>query len=609
MINVRNDAGLNRLSQEISASLPNQNLCDLTIEAISHDLFGYRIERQETVIHIYYQERNHFFAALGQLLANPSMEGHASHPLFNRLGFMLDAARNAVPKVETLKQWIRLLALLGYTYLEIYVEDVMEIHHEPLVGHMRGKYSIEEIKELDQYAQDFGIELVPCIQTLAHLEGIFRHPEYKKIHDIDDILLVDNPLTYAWIDHVLSTTKEAFSSKRINIGMDEAWKLGLGRYLALNGYQDRLNIMHQHVEKVLKLCDKHQYQPSMWADMYFHLAGGGYHQKMVNFDSNLKNRIPQSVQLIYWDYYHSDERDYHQKYHSLKQLTSHYAFAAGAWKWIGFAPHNRFSIQTLKPALRAAFKQGVRDVMITSWGDNGGEASHFSILPTLIHVAITNQRFLKPENMKNRYAKMLTAYPFDELLDLDLPNLLSLKKPYTYSNPQKYLFYVDMLMGHRMIEQNQEQARIYLKHSQRLSRLAKRNSPYAYLFVTLSRLCAILSKKIELTVKIKTEYANRNQIMLNSLVKQAIKLSKEVRKFHQVFQNQWNKENKPFGFEIHSYRMGGLAQRIESIANTLADYVEKTLASIVELDQPTESLSVENPVLNQFHQIISYNKI
>ena len=46
-----------------------------------------------------------------------------------------------------------------------YTEDTYEVEGQPYFGAYRGKYTKDEIKELDAYASMFGVELVPCIQT------------------------------------------------------------------------------------------------------------------------------------------------------------------------------------------------------------------------------------------------------------------------------------------------------------------------------------------------------------------------------------------------------------------------------------------------------------
>ena len=73
----------------------------------------------------------------------------------------------------------------------------------------------------------FGIELVPCIQTLAHLHNALKWPEMSKIRDSADILsrIRKKPIS---IEKLLISVKENFSTSRVHLGMDEAVMLGLG---------------------------------------------------------------------------------------------------------------------------------------------------------------------------------------------------------------------------------------------------------------------------------------------------------------------------------------------------------------------------------------------
>ena len=87
---------------------------------------------------------------------------------YEHFGVMLDMSRNAVMKVSRVKQMMDYLAKMGYNTLSLYCEDTYEIKSQPYFGYMRGSYTGMEIKEIDAYAKSKGIELVPCVQTLAH---------------------------------------------------------------------------------------------------------------------------------------------------------------------------------------------------------------------------------------------------------------------------------------------------------------------------------------------------------------------------------------------------------------------------------------------------------
>ena len=85
---------------------------------------------------------------------------------FDSLGFGLDVSRNAVMRVECIKEYIDVLASLGFDAFMLYMEDVFELAGYPYFGYRRGRYTLEELKEIDDYAYSLGVEVVPSVQTL-----------------------------------------------------------------------------------------------------------------------------------------------------------------------------------------------------------------------------------------------------------------------------------------------------------------------------------------------------------------------------------------------------------------------------------------------------------
>ena len=133
----------------------------------------------------------------------------------NHLGVMIDVSRNSVMTVDALKRFIPLLKKMGYNTLMLYTEDTFEIEDEPYFGYMRGRYTKAELSEIDAFAASLGIEVIPCMQTLAHLPAALR---WKKIPvDYDDIRLVDDERTYELIDRMFASLSSAIKSRTIHI--------------------------------------------------------------------------------------------------------------------------------------------------------------------------------------------------------------------------------------------------------------------------------------------------------------------------------------------------------------------------------------------------------
>jgi hypothetical protein len=582
------------------------------IECIKHSTLSTNIIRHKSYIKIYYFEKHEVFFALNQILLHINQDSYNLKftPKIKSLGFMVDCARNAALKIDTLKKLIVNLSLLGYSYLGLYLEDLLPLENEPLFGYMRGQYTQEELTDLVDFGLAYGIEIRPYVQTLAHLPNIFKHQIYHTIQDQHDILLVDEPKTYIFIEKMIVAAKTIFKTNNINIGMDEAWQLGLGKYLTKNGYHNRLDIMLKHLDKVNQICQKHHIEASMWADMFFHLKNGKYLSEEKTDFTDIKHLVPEEIKLIYWDYYQLDKQKYVNNLQSLNSLSQNIGFAGGAWKWLGLAPLNEFSMFTMKEAIEACVSSNIDQVTLTAWGDNGAEASIFSILPTIVEVA--SLHFEQSINTSDTL-KLLTKYSLSQWLALDKLNQLYSSKIHRPVNPSKYLLYEDLLMGHPKIYVDMSYKEIYHEISQTLKPLINVESSYSYLFKTLYQLSKVLETKSTLSLEIYHAYKNNNFKALASYKEVINLLIHDIEMLFDSFKMQWYQENKMLGFEVQTYRFGGLILRLKEIVNILEQYLNHKINKIVMLDIRELTTKREDDIyegciyFNQFGHYFSLN--
>ena len=61
------------------------------------------------------------------------------------------------------------------------------------------------------------------------------------------------------------------------------------------------------------------------------------------------------------------------------------------------------------------------------------------------------------------------------------------------------------------------------------------------------------------------------------------RLEESVSRFTEAFEYQWNKENKPYGLEVHQYRLGGLVARIKACKKRIYQYIDGEISEIPEL--------------------------
>ena len=506
---------------------------------------------------------------------------------FSRIGVMLDCSRNGVMNLPTLKRWIDLIKDFGYNTLLLYLEDTYEIESRPYFGHLRGKYTQNELKEVDDYAFSKGIEVIPCIQTLAHIDTIFQWSEYKKICDCNDILLVGEEETYLLIDDMLKTLSKTFRSRCVNIGMDEAHMLGRGKYLDKNGHRKNSDLMLEHLSRISGLAKNYNFELTMWGDMFFRfLNNGKYYGKNTDVPKEIKDRIPDNVNLVYWDYYSLEKEHYDREIKAHKGVKDGIWFAGSLVSWNDFVPDNTFSIKACRSAISACAENGVSDIFFTIWGDDGAECSPFSLLPSLYFAAcfakgITDQNIIKKGFKEN------TGIDFDSYMLLDLPNTPNDDEPFiefeTYV-ADKYLFYNDCFLGKYDDTIREGDAAAYKLAAERLATV-NTTPEYGYIFETISLLCKVLSIKTDIGMRTRKAYLKGNINALEQIVTDYSEMIKLTEKFYDSFCYRWMYENKPQGFEVQDVRIGGLIQRMKHCRKRLTAYLRGELSKIEELEE------------------------
>ena len=498
------------------------------------------------------------------------------------LGVMVDCSRDAVYTVGALKKYISLLAKMGYNSLQLYTEDTYEADGEPQFGYLRGRYSKAELKELDAYAKGVGIELIPCIQTLAHLGGITRWQEYGSITDTGDILLAGEERTYELIGHMFQTCAECFTSRRINIGMDEAHMVGLGAYLDKHGYRDRFAILSEHLKRVCAIAGQYGFRPMMWSDMFFRLANNGaYYCSGSEIPQSVIEAVPENVELIYWDYYSRDKAHYDGMIRAHQQFRNKLVFAGGAMSWIGFAPNNRFSIEACRAAMQSCAENGVDDVFITCWKDDGAECSLFASLPALF-CAAEAARGNADEAASEKKFRKITGADMRTFLAMDSVNLCGGEGG--MNNPSKYMLYSDPFLGIFDKTAEGHGGEEFAAVGKAL-KAGEKNARFGYIFKTLAALCDVLEIKYTLGIRTREAYRRKDKDALGTIAGEYKELEKRLDKFYKRFAEQWERECKPNGFEKHDLRLGGLKQRVRHCRKRLRKYCAGELRSLPELEE------------------------
>ena len=498
-------------------------------------------------------------------------------------GTMLDCSRNAVMTVDSVKQWIDITADLGYNMLMLYTEDTYEIKEQPYFGYLRGRYSQAEIKEIDAYCAQKGMELIPNIQTLAHLNTITRWPAFAPMIDQKDFLLVGDEKVYEFIEQMIATVSKTHTSQYIHVGMDEARGLGRGKYMDIHGICNIAQMFVYHIKRVADIAKKYGKTILVWGDMFHTLMGPGKHLDLPeDFDRTICEQIPENVEIVWWEYDKPYVEFYDGRIKSHNRIRENSWFTGAFRSWHGLTPHNAYSLKHIKSVMAACQMNKVRDLFFGTWGDNGAECSKYALLPSLFYAAQLYKGITDEAQIHKAFEeKFGIAWEHYMLLDLpDSPNGLD----DGLYNADKYLLYNDPFMGVMDSTLDGTEGAGFAEAARKLGEVPM-DHPFAYLFATQKALAEVLAIKANLGTRTRQAYHAKDKAALAAVIADYEALDAKISAFYEAYKTQWYKENKGIGFEVQDARIGGLKQRVLHCKEMLMNYESGVIDRIDELEE------------------------
>ncbi|MFA6928768.1 MAG: hypothetical protein WCT05_00465 [Lentisphaeria bacterium] len=530
---------------------------------------------------------------------------------FETYAVLYDCSRNPVLTVDYAQHWLRRLALLGYNMMMLYTKDAYQLPGETYFGYMRGAYSVEEIKAMDVVAQALGVEMIASIQALGHLEPILRWPAYAHIKDTDNVILVDHEESYQLIRKMLTFWSEALSARRIHIGMDETHDLGRGRFQDLHGKQDAFELYNRHLSRVCQICNELKLKPMIWSDMYFRLGNKdlNYYDLNSNIPAEVKAAIAPEAQLVYWDYYHREEEFYRKMLQLHRGLGKKpVVMASGVWTWVKLWYDHEITTATVRPCLKACRKEGVKEMIYTMWGDDGGYCEFDSAFAGLAWAA---DEAFNGESDDERIEKFFsgvfgTSYK-RQLIASDL-NITVSKTDMSVENRKRHgappwhlnaamVLWDDPLMGIVWHEYRAFQSTVWEEYLPSLQRImdelnSHRNNDWNAGHIDHAWHCAnVLLQKTQFRLQLCQAYKKRDQAELQTLSEAKVDaVLAALDGFCQSFRRQWLRSYKYDGLEVMQIKMGGLKERYRETSRRIKELLDGTIVSIPELEQNPDTI-------------------
>lgn len=568
---------------------------------------GFTLLRMTTGWRVHFARPCDAYRALGLLLANDSPHGNLSQDCAHEsLGVMWDLSRNAVLRREAWEALFQKFALLGINVVQLYMEDVYEIPDEPFFGYARGAYSAEELRGIDEYGHQLGIEIIPCIQTLGHLEQVLQWPPYHDYADVPGVLMVGEEKTYQLIRKMLDQVASCFRSRVVHIGMDEAHGVGSGNYLRKNGFRPPFEIFTDHLYKVVGMCRERGLQPMIWSDMFFRIGSlkNDYYDREAIIPEAVISRVPSDVELVYWDYYHSEPAFYEEWIQKHRCMGKEPIFAAGAWTWGRFWAYTPLWRKTIAAGMKAARAQKLAKTLLTIWGDDGSEFHPASVLPVIQYFAewaytgepddkALERQFaiISPGSSLGRY---LQASQIDEVPAVQGKSTF----PVNYS---RWILWHDPILGFYNGQITADLPAHYSKLAEILNHPDTEDDEIQF----AGKVARAVALKAELHLKARPAWEVGDLAEIKRLRSKVLpECLRAIQELWRAHYNIWMQWNKPFGWEVIEYRYAGTHARLKRLQKLLAECERNAVAAIPEWGRGLSSahLRAEDCYFN-YHQV------
>lgn len=549
-----------------------------------HDpaLPGHVIERSGGVATVRYGRLSQAGRAVGTLLAGLGEDG-GSEPAFETLGVLLDCGHNCSVTTAHFRMWLRRLALLGYNTAMVYTEAGYELPGFPCFGYHRGSYTVEELRELDDYAATLGIEMIGSIQALGHLEQALKWGPCAGLRDTEHTLLVGDPQVAELVDQMVAFWAGAFRSRRLHLGMDETYDLGRGRYLDQHGYRRGLDIYAEHLGVVAEACWRHGVRPMIWSDVLFKLAGGATHyDQNSKIPDEVRAVLPPEMELAYWDYYSPDPQHYGDRIAAHRALGYEPIMASGIWTWPTPWHDWRRTEQFGGACVDACREAGLREMIFTMWSDDG---AYWDMDSALAGAALMGERCYGDGTVD----ETALARRFSAICGSDIA------AHRTASRINEALQACSVLWDDPL------QA-MYLRHAAKDGNGALREAAahYEEIAVALAPhaedaaagdlghaalVARVLAAKTSLAARLFEAYDAGDRAALEAVRGDVPEVVGLIEELAQSLRRRWLACCQPFGLEVIQIRFAGQAARYRELGTRLEEYLGGQVGTIEELDE------------------------
>ncbi len=268
------------------------------------------------------------------------------------------------------------------------MEDKIAYQRQPEVG-SADALSIEEWKEMSEYAMARNIEISPLIQGLGHASFILKHDTYSELRDDPLSDWAFNPLdprTYeVQFDLYLDAMEATPYGRYLHIGGDEVHTTGRG------SGKTELELQLTWLTRVCEFAEEHGRIPIFWDDMPIKYAGLWASTRDMQLSKEDAARLwsengskllenldmfPKNCIYMRWNYSAPESQgniaamEWFVK-NGLKVMGA----TAGQTRW-SLMPRNESNMDNIKSFSLTSIDKGLDGLLLTLWDD---DSPHFEL--------------------------------------------------------------------------------------------------------------------------------------------------------------------------------------------------------------------------------------
>ncbi len=270
-------------------------------------------------------------------------------------GIMDDISRGPVPTPEFFREQIRRFSEMKINTVSYYTEHMVLTASHPEFAPPEAALSIEQWKDLADYARKYHIELAGNFQSFGHFDKILSVSKYSHLGE-GSLLSPAREESYSFLRDVLAEMAPAFNAPFFVTNCDETFDLGKGSSKKLVDSLGAGRVYVNHLLRLRSILEKQGKRMMIWGDVLLE------HPEVIGL-------VPRDVVVGTWMY--DSLSDFHRYILPFHSHGFTVLVAPGILNSNSVMPNFRQSKVNIERFVRDGVADGAAGAMTTVWDDGG----------------------------------------------------------------------------------------------------------------------------------------------------------------------------------------------------------------------------------------------